>query len=113
MSDLTDSGLELMTSCTDSVVLNHFLNQPAIIENIFSNLICHLFNCFCLDNGNGAKGSESPTPVATITPAEPVVESTENNVKRLVKNPFKSSLYSRYYTEACNEWRGSSPWLSA
>ena len=22
---------------------------------------------------------------------------------------FKSSLYSRYYAEACNEWRGPSP----
>ena len=26
---------------------------------------------------------------------------------------IKSSLYSRYYDEACNEWRGSSPLLSA
>ena len=26
---------------------------------------------------------------------------------------IKSSLYSRYYAEACNEWRGPSPRLSA
>ena len=26
---------------------------------------------------------------------------------------IKSSLYSRYYAEACNEWRGPSPQLSA
>ena len=26
---------------------------------------------------------------------------------------IKSSLYSQYYTEACNEWRGPSPRLSA
>ena len=26
---------------------------------------------------------------------------------------LKSSLYSRYYAEACNEWRGSSPRRSA
>ena len=29
------------------------------------------------------------------------------------QNQIKSSLYSRYYAEACNEWRGPSPRLSA
>ena len=34
---------------------------------------------------------------------------------RLIANEskIKSSLYSRYYAEACNEWRGSSLRLSA
>ena len=26
---------------------------------------------------------------------------------------IKSSLYSRYYTEECDEWRSPSPWLGA
>ena len=30
-----------------------------------------------------------------------------------MKIKIKSSLYSRYYAEACNEWRGPSPRLSA
>ena len=30
-----------------------------------------------------------------------------------LKNPVKFLLYSRYYAEACNEWRGPSPRLSA
>ena len=30
-----------------------------------------------------------------------------------VKNQIKSSLYSLEYAEACNEWRGPSPRLSA
>ena len=30
-----------------------------------------------------------------------------------VSNQIKSSLYSRCYAEACNEWRGPSPRLSA
>ena len=28
-------------------------------------------------------------------------------------NQIKSSLYSQYYAEACNELRGPSPWLNA
>ena len=33
--------------------------------------------------------------------------------KRLAWNKIKSSLYLWYYGEACNEWRGPSPRLSA
>ena len=29
------------------------------------------------------------------------------------KKKLKSSLYSRYYVEACNKWRGPSPQLTA
>ena len=31
----------------------------------------------------------------------------------IIINQIKSSLYSLYYAEACNEWRGPSPRLSA
>ena len=33
--------------------------------------------------------------------------------EKLQKSKIKSSLYSLYYAEACNEWRGPSPRLSA
>ena len=35
------------------------------------------------------------------------------NLINLIQDQIKSSLYSRYYAEACNEWRGPSPRLSA
>ena len=35
----------------------------------------------------------------------------DNYVRNIIK--IKSSLYSRYYTEACNGWRDPSPRLSA
>ena len=38
---------------------------------------------------------------------------TKKRTKKDLNTKIKSSLYSRYYTEARNEWRGPSPWLSA
>ena len=34
-------------------------------------------------------------------------------VSEVKSNQLKSSLYSRYYAEACNEWRDPSPQFSA
>ena len=42
-----------------------------------------------------------------------IPETGTTNLKFTKKNQIKSSLYSPYYAEACNELRGPSPRLSA
>ena len=52
----------------------------------------------------------SPTPLPTSSPTVWIM--WRNYHVTMFKSKIKSSLYSSYYAEACNEWRGPSPQLS-
>ena len=56
--------------------------------------------------------NENPFFFSTTAVLKPILFAYWCNFKTWIDKKIKSSLYSRYYTEACNEWRGIEPHIS-
>ena len=58
-------------------------------------------------------GGERLATVFDLISRESIPNSPAGVTKQALNQKIKSSLYSRCYAEACNEWRDPSPQLSA